>query len=145
MTNIQTIKAITVNLKTLLKGLGINFTEKTDVYKKNNSASVKPVGSIYYKSEAFEHGYGGKAYYINAGFTVTVQLTDRNDSELIRQQQTWVHEVREALTVDGLNVGELVEGKPVTRILVEKVAISNDKKSSSSEVSFEIVVRYREV
>lgn len=145
MTSLETIREVTKNLKKLCKSIGVNFTEK--VYKDESltSGSSIPVGHLYYKGEAFEHGYGAKAYYINAQFVVSVLLKDRNEAELLRQEQSKVHELREVLTVDGLNSGALETAKPVTRVMVQKVTINNDKSSNSAEVSFEITVRYREV
>ncbi len=144
MTNLETIRAVTTNLKSLLKGQGINFTEKVYKDKKNINAGSVPAGSIFYKGESFEHGYGAKAYYVNARFAASVTLKNRSEAELIRQEQIWVHKIREALTVDGLNVDDLSEGKPVTRVIVSTVDIKNDNSSGIAEVNFEIVIRYRE-
>jgi len=150
MNNIDIIKAVTENLKSIFKGEGIDLSEKVFKSSHNLPKGAKPPGSrplgrLDYKGEAFEYGYGARAYYANARFGLSLFLRDSNEKNLTRLTQEWVHKIREALTVNGVNVGSLASIKPVTRAEIDKVQVISDGKEQSVEVRFDVFIRYREV
>jgi hypothetical protein len=144
MTNFSTIKSITDNLQTVLKGLGINFT--CEMLKDGQSVSVSllPLGQIFYDSETFEYTHGEKPEYIEVAYNIRILLQERNATDTIREQQRWVHTIRDALTVSALNIGDLASSKLVSKVTTEDVSIDNTLDSITA-VDYTVLIRYREL
>lgn len=152
MTNLETIRIITENLRKILK--------ETEEYFK----LCKIKANIYYKGEAFEHGYGGKAYYINANFRIEIYLQGEDLKTLTSLEQEIGHKIREGMTLENINGGgDSLEGMTsVTKALVNKVEIEKnifsrlpyeDSKSaleriasygSQSTMGIDLMIRYKE-
>lgn len=143
MSNFDTISAITDNIETVLKNLGINFTR--EVYDNVDSvpASILPHGRIFYVSESFEYPYGQKPAYADAVFRATIILMNRDALGMIRDQQKWAHNIREAITVNALNVGSLSTTKYVSLASITSIDIDNTADKSALDITIQI--RYREV
>lgn len=142
MSNFETVKAVTENIRTTLKSEGINFLKKTFDDGKSIPASLMPFGEIIYTGEAFEGTLGGRPPYAEAGFNVKVRLSERDPEDMIREEQRWLHKVRSVLTAGALNAGELSGTKYVSKVSVLNVGAENLKNIST--LSFDIKVRYRE-
>ena len=143
MTSLDTVKAITENLERVLEGLGIHFSREVSEDRDRIPASLLPSGQIFYRGETFEYTHGQRPGYALAGFVIRVYLRERDGASAVMEQQRWVHGIREALTVDALNTGDIAAAKPVSRVIISKVETENFKNLSA--VLFEVQVRYREV
>lgn len=142
MGNFDTIKAITGNMKSALTALGLKFSLKSYGDKSLIPASLIPFGEVDYRGESFEYTHGQRAGYVEASFGVSVTLSERNPASLIREQQEWTHKTRTAITVEALNVNDLLTSKLVS--FVEHGAVSIESNGRLSVLSLEITIRYRE-
>ncbi len=142
MSNIDTIRAVTDNLQSGLQNEGIRFSRKTYDDEKNVPASLIPFGEVIYQGEAFEYTHGQRPGYIEARFTLKVILKERDPVDMLREEQRWVHKIREALTVDVLNTGALSSSKPVSRVTTTGVDVIN--REHISVLAYRVSVRYRE-
>ncbi len=143
MGNADTVKAITDNIRSVLKATGIHFSPNIYEDEKNVPASLIPYGRILYKGETFEYTHGQKAGYAEAGFTIRVLLKDRDHAAMLSAQQMWVHRIRESLTVGSMNTGALAGSRYVTRVTSRGVGVENGVYLSS--LVYTVAVRYREV
>ena len=142
MANIDTVKSVTDNLQTVLDGLGIKFSRETYNDTSKIPASLIPFGQIFYAGESFEYTHGQKAEYAEIEFLIKVRLKSRDPVDRIREQQIWVHKIRDGLTVNALNIADLVTSKLISRVTTESVTINNISDLSTLDIS--IRVRYRE-
>lgn len=145
MANIDTVKAITDNLETVLKKQGVNFTRKTFDDEKNIPASLIPLGEIRYQGEAFEYTHGERPGYAEAEYALKVVLREREGHDMMREQQKWAHLIRAALTVAALNIGSLVTSKLVSRVTTEAVGVDNSRTDGIAALLYTIKIRYREL
>src|SRR3989304_9584069 len=144
MANINTVKSITDNLQTVLEGQGVRFSRKTFEDEKNIPASLIPFGEIFYQGENFEYTHGQKPEYAEIDYLVKVILSEKDPIDLMREQETWVHRIREALNVNALNVGNLANSKYVSRVTTEKVSAENRGKNMGF-LNYGVRIRYREI
>ena len=142
MADIDTVKSTTDNLQTVLDGLGIKFSRETFDDLSKIPASLIPFGRIFYLGETFEYTHGQKAEYAEVEFSVQVVLKSRDAVDRIRDQQVWVHKLRDGLTVNALNIADLATSKLISRVTTESVTINNI--SDLSTLDYTIRVRYRE-
>ncbi len=142
MSNIDTIRAVTDNLQSGLQNEGIHFSRKTYENEKNIPASLIPFGEVIYQGETFEYTHAQRPGYIEARFSLKVVLKERDPVDMLREEQGWVHKIREALTVDVLNAGALLSAKPVSRVTTTGVDVMN--REHISALTYRVSVRYRE-
>lgn len=142
MSNFDTIDAITDNLQGVLKKLGVNFARETFEDLNAIPASLLPHGQIFYEREDFEYAHGQKPEYANALFRLRVIIAGQDARLLIREQQKWVHLIREALTVNALNIGGLATSKLINMVSTENVEIEN--MTAKAALNYRVAVRYRE-
>lgn len=145
MSNFDTIKSIADNLESVLRGLGIHFDRKTYEDIGNIPASVLPHGEIFYRGEAFEHTHGQRAGYAESGFQLKVIIRERTPSDVMREQMRWVHLIRDALTVNALNIGSLVTSKLVSLVTTGTVEVDNTRTDGVAAMDYQVTVRYREL
>ncbi len=150
MSNADTISAITDNVERLLGGEGMRFSVNTYKEVKNIPASLLPLGRIFYEGEVFNYSHGEKPSYGEAELLVKVVFREKDHSKMTRELQSWVHKVREIITVGTLNTGKLAATKYVSSVMtpeavVESKGISVEHMENISILSQRVVVRYREV
>lgn len=143
MSNFDTIKAITDNLQSTLQARGIMFSRATFGGAARVPATLLPHGQIFYGGESFEYTHGQRPGYAQAAFTILVVLSQRDPTDLMRTQQNWVHLIREALTVDALNVDELAATRYVSRVTTAGVDIE-EMAGHRAVLNYRVTVRYRE-
>ena len=143
MSNFDTITAVTDNLESVLRGLGINFTKEIHDDVGAIPASLLPHGQIFYDKENFEYTHGQKPEYATATFRVRVALMGNDAQKFIRDQQKWVHLIREALTVNALNIGGLATSKLINMAALDEVDVENTADRAS--LMCRVGIRYREV
>ena len=142
MGNIDTVRAITLNLRSALRGEGIKFSTATYKDDKSIPVALIPFGSVYYEGEGFEYTHGERMGYAEAAFRVRVLLRERDPSSMVPLQQKWIHRIRSAVTVTKLNAGALQLSKLVTGVTIKSISIDN--KPGISKLSADVTVRYRE-
>ncbi len=143
MTNFATVKSVTDNLQSVLRGQGIHFDRKAYEDDKNIPASLLPHGEIYYDGEEFEYTHGERPGYAEINYRLRVVLQERDPVDAMREQQNWTHKSRDSLTVSALNVVDLASSKLVSRVTTEAVDVDN--RSTRAVLNYRIKVRYREV
>lgn len=142
MSNFDTIKSITDNLQTVLRAKGIKFERKID--EENIKASQLPAGQIFYRAEVFEYVHQMKPKYIEATFSIKTIIKERDAQNLIESTQKWVHNIREAINVDALNIGDLSASKLVSRADTETADVEYPDKDTAM-INSTAVIRYREL
>lgn len=142
MSNLDTVLAITDNLRTVLEGLGICFSEKAYDDGKSIPASLLPLGEILYTGESFEYTHGQRPGYAEAEFTLKVTVSGRSQTGAVRSAQSWIHGIRDALTADTLNTGTLAAARSVSRAEIKGVAVKGGE--SVTTIHYRVAVRYRE-
>lgn len=143
MSNFDTIKSISDNLQSVLKGVGLHFSR--EAYEDEAiPASILPHGQIFYRRERFEDSFNLRPEYIDASFTVRVVFSERDPADIMMGMQKWAHAVRDALTVNALNIGNLASSKLVSLVTVE-AAEGELIKGTLAATVIECTIRYREV
>lgn len=145
MTDFSTITAITDNLESVLKGLGIHFDRATYETDSDIPASVLPYGRIFYLGEAFEELSGERPAYIESEFNLRVTIGERDPRKMMMEQQRWIHSVRDGLTVGALNIGALASSKLVSRVITDEARIEQNRIDSISSAVCRVKIRYREL
>jgi len=140
--NFDTIKSITDNLITVLDAKGIKFIVGTNE-DKEVTASNYPSGKVFYQGAEFEENFGEQAKYIEGKFLVRIYLKDPHEKVLNRECQRWVHNIREAVTIGALNIGDLSATKYVSRITT--IDITKTIDDDLGVLDYELQVRYREI
>ena len=140
--NFTTIKSITDNVQSVLEAQGIKFSRKTFENAKAIPAGLLPYGEVHYKGEDFEYTHGQRAGYAIGNFDVRVVLRDRDAIDLMRLTQKWTHAVRDALTINALNIVDLATSKLVSWVNVDGVAAEHSAEFSF--MNFNVKIRYRE-
>lgn len=143
MSNADTVQAITGNLLSVLRGLGLTMSIRPYDSVEAFPATTAPGGDIFYGGEAFEYNFGEKPKYAEAAFEIRIIAGDRDPEDQTRNHQVWVHKVREALTVNGLNIGSLASSKLISQVRTEGVAVQN--KDAVAVLTYQVKIRYREV
>lgn len=144
MTDFDTLTAVTDNLQTVLKGLGLNFTRQTFDDETQIPASLLPLGQIFFKSVEFENTHNERPSYAEAIFDVKVIQSHKAPETAIRDQQKWITSIRDGVTIGALNIGSLVSSKLVSRVTNEGSAEMDNKGSGMSFLTYPLRVRYRE-
>lgn len=143
MGNADTVHSITDNVEEVLRNQGAKFSPAT--YEEEAiPAALLPMGKIFYEREDFEYTHGQKPEYAEIDFLLQIILRNENPKDLIRTQQTWVHNVRDSLTVDALNIDDLSSSKLVSRVTTDSIEIDN-RPEGLSIINYIVNVRYREV
>lgn len=144
MASIDTVQAITANLKEILeKGAGLKFANK--VYEGDTAipSGFLPLGQIFYQGEDFEYIHGQRPGYAEARFLIRVIHQESNPEKLMRELQELLHKVRASVSaVDALNINDLLTSKEVSRVISESDEINN--RAESSILSYQVLIRYRE-
>lgn len=143
MSNLETLTAITDNLRKALEGLGICFSEKSYEDAKNIPASLFPLGEIFYTGESFEYTHGERPGYAEAEFTLKVIVSGHSQTGALRSAQSWIHGIRDALTVNTLNTGAIAFDRSVSRVEIKGVDVKGAESLTS--IDYQIAVRYREM
>ena len=143
MGNKETVRSITDNTQTVLQGFGIKFSLQIYEEVEKIPASLMPHGQIFYKGEEFEYTHGQKPQFAEIEFLLRVAIQNRDARQMTREQQKWVHLIRDGLTVPALNIGDIASSKLVSRVTTEDVTI--DHRVAVSVLEYEVLVRYREL
>ncbi len=139
MANSDTVKAITANLAAIIAGLGF----KVEDLSIDPSMATSPVSVILYEGEEFEYGHGQKPLYSEVKYLLKVMLNDPKPGTSRDKYAQYVHAIREAVTVDALNIGGLATSKLVSLVNTTDVAITYEPPVST--IDYRMNVRYREV
>ena len=140
--NFTTIKSITDNLQSVLLAIGIKFSRKAFEDAGSIPLSLLPFGEIYYKGESFEYTHGQRSGYAEANYLIKVITQGHDNTELVRTAQKWVHGVRDSITINALNIGELATSKLVSWVNMESVEIVYTAEYGT--IDYVIKIRYRE-
>lgn len=144
MGNFNTIDSITDNLEAVLKTLGACFSTEAHDDLSAIPAGLLPLGQVFYEGEGFEYVHGQKSSYASAEFLIRVILSDRDPRLLTREEQKWVHLIRDGLTVDALNIGALAASKLISMVATTDVRV-NHGNPAYGVVSYKVSIRYREI
>lgn len=138
MANSDTVKAITLNLTSILEGLGFNIEDLSV----DPSMTSTPISVILYEGEDFEYGHGQKPLYNEIRYLLKVMLNDPRPGTSRDKYAEYVHAIREAVTVDALNVGALLASKLVSLVNTTEVTVTYEPPVSA--IDYRLNVRYRE-
>lgn len=139
MGNSDTVKAIAANLSSILEGLGLKIEDMSF----DPSMSTTPVCVVLYEGEEFGYGHGQKPLYNEVRYLVKVMLSDSKPGSSRDKYATWVHAIRDAMTVNALNTGGLAASKLVSFVATTDVAVTYDPPIGT--IDYRLSVRYREI
>ncbi|MDH4101734.1 MAG: hypothetical protein OEV28_14310 [Nitrospirota bacterium] len=139
MSNADTVKAIVANVGLILTGLGL----KVEDASANPDLTTSAAAQILYESEQFENAFGQKPYYNTAGLVIKISFSDKAPATSRGKQVDWVHGLRDAITVNTLNVNALVASKLVSAALHNGAQVTYDAPVTT--IDYKLDVRYREV
>jgi len=137
----ETINAITENLRGLLEKEGLYVERDNFGEDKNAPAGLFPSAQLYYEGEDFEYTHGQRAGYAEATFRVRLLLRKRDVQEMIAEEQRWTHRIRDAISVNALNMGAVAASTPVSRVETRSVKV--ERKGQVSRLDYVLVIRYR--
>jgi len=139
MANSDTVKTITANLAAILAGLGF----KVEDLSVDPSMTTAPVCVILYEGEEFEYGHGQKPLYNEIKYLLKVMLNDPKPGTSRDKYAQHVHAIRDAVTVNALNTGDLATSRLVSLVNTTDVTITYEPPVST--IDYRLNVRYREV
>jgi hypothetical protein len=140
--NFATIRAITTNLQTKLKSLGLHVNQAAFDKEEEIPASVYPLGNIFYEGEEFEETFGQRESYAIAKFRIRVSIFTNNAQDAIMEQERWLHAVRDGITIAALNTGDLAASLLVSWVETTEIFIEN--LGNRSHLNYSLQIRYRE-
>jgi len=142
MSNTTTIKAIIKNIEAILsvslKKLDL-FGGAPETLPDYTSA---PVYYILYDGETPEYNHSQKPGYVEADLKIVLKWQSMGISAARDKTIEWFHTIRDALTVNALNVGDLAASKLVSKITVSKPDL--DVQPAELLLTYTTTVRYRE-
>ena len=144
MGDFDTVKSITDNLQRILDKQGIKFDREIFDDINKIEGSKLPVGQIFYQSPIFEYSHGQKPEYADLEFQVRVVFKDRSATDSIRDEQEWVQRIRESVTINALNVGDLASSLLVSKVTTEEVEVEHPG-DGVGVLNYTLNVRYREL
>jgi len=130
MADKDTANAITTNIETIVTGLGYNVRSATE-----------PRALV--KEENFEHdrNFGESPLYAEQDYSVTITKQVK-DKDLESSEYTTIKfAVAEAISIDGLNIGDLASSKLVADVTPPKANKNYDEQLLTVYITF--TVRYR--
>ena len=142
MSDIDTVKSITDNVETVCKAQGIIFMRETYDDIKEIPGGHFPHGQIYDEGVEFEYHHNQRSGYAEIIFLIRVVIKERDSRTRMRELQIWRHKLRDALTVNALNIGDLVSTLLVSRVTTDLV--ENESTSEIAQMNYTVKVRYRE-
>ena len=136
MTTKSTVTAITNNIEAILSAMALSLEDQS-----GELISTKPLGGLEYLGDEYDDNYQERPFYNTAGFRITITAQGGEPSVERATSVMWVHDLKNTLTVESLNVGDLSVSKLVARVshnenTVEKVGVL-------LKIEYEIGVKYR--
>ena len=137
--NAATVKSINDNLMAILDGFDLYKFEKDSVDPKINTWVQLNVGA---DTEDENHGEG--PMYIEQRFEIVAhrQIEDKSDHRIKGAEIKW--DIKEAITVEVLNVGDLEESNLISRIEMDS-SVNDYNSSEGLVVTVDLVVRFRDL
>lgn len=139
MANVDTVKAVTANIGSILTALGLKVEDASS----NHDITTASVAQIHYDGERFEYAFGQKPLYNTIEYVIKVFFNDPAPGTSRDKQAGWVHSLRDNITVNALNVGSLAVSKLVLATLHNGAQVVYDAPTTTIE--YKLDVRYREV
>lgn len=144
MANIDTVEAITDNLESLLKGFKITVEREYTEELKNIPLSKLPLAQLFNTEEDFEYTHGQKPEYSELEFLVRVLLSrDKGSINSMRNHQRKAHEIRDGITINALNIGDLISSKLVSRVTSDSLRYR--REDDLNIMDYTLRIRYREL
>ena len=138
MSNLDTIKAITTNLKAIIS---TTLAWSREDLSADPHAEETLQAKLIYREERPKHNFGEAPGYIEAFFVVEI-LTNKTTPDDIRDSlQAGVHGLIDAVTINALNVGDLAASKLVS--WVEHAGSDAEQEVPLSTIRHPITIRYR--
>jgi hypothetical protein len=141
--NFDTVTAITANLTKLLKQQGAKFTLEAYEDTTKIPASILPHGLIQYLGEVFDQEHGQRPSWNEIKFKIRIVFKSTSADVVIRDQQEWMHKIRDNVTVNAMNIDDLASSKLVSWIKIEEGDVDNQLDRSILEAF--MMIRYREL
>ena len=140
MSNTDTVKAITTNLRGVLKNT-IRFQVEEDGIKPY-ADFADPVARIEFTGEAFESIHGERSKYADIPFLIQVYFTERNPDTAKDRAQEYIHLIRDNVTIANMNVGALEDTNLVSHTFSDSVSTSYDEPIVT--IDYQMRIHYRE-
>ena len=143
MANADTIKAIITNMETILTAIPLR---KLDMFGGPSESlpdyTSAPVYYILYDGETPEYNHGQKPGYIEPDLKIILKWQSMSISEARNKTIEWFHTLRNALTINALNVTDLAASKLISRVTVGRPEL--DVQPAELLLTYTTTIRYRE-
>ena len=143
MGNFDTVASITANLTKLLKQQGLTFTLEAYEDTTKIPTSVLPHGLLQYLGEVFDQEHGQRPSWDEIKFKIRIVFKSTSADVIIRDQQKWMHKIRDNITVNAMNIDDLASSKLVSWVKIEEGDVDNQLDRSTLECF--MLIRYREL
>lgn len=144
MSNVDTAFSVTDNLEAILKGFKINVERVYTEELRDVPASTLPLLQMFYMADDFEYTHGQKPEYAEMEFLIRGLFSrDKGSKANMRNNQKKVHEVRDGVTINALNIGDLASSKLVSRVTSD--SIRNRREDDMDIMDYTLKIRYREL
>ena len=143
MGNFDTVAAITANLTKLLKQQGVKFTLEAYEDTTKIPTSALPHGLVQYLGEIFDQEHGQRPSWNEIKFKIRIVFKSTSADVIIRDQQKWMHKIRDNITVNAMNIDDLVSSKLVSWVKIEEGDV--DSQLDRSTLDCFMMIRYREL
>ena len=140
-TNTTNVQAIITNLETIV-GTTLGFKLEYNC-KDDPDVDTTPGAVILYLGETFVENFGEKPLYNEISFLILIKFTEENPGSIRDKAITHVHKLREGITIDALNVGDLSASKIVSWVDHEGAEVDNEQPVN--QIDYHLSVRYREL
>ena len=143
MGNFETVVSITANLTKLLKQQGAKFTLEAYEDVTKIPVSILPHGLIQYLGEVFDQEHGQRPSWNEIKFKIRIVFKSTSADVIIRDQQKWMHKIRDNVTVNAMNIDDLASSKLISWVKIEEGDVDNQVDRSTLECF--MLIRYREL
>ena len=137
-TNEETVDAIIENIEQILTGLGFPIEDLS-----GDSYMSSPWAQVHYNGEDFENEYSQRPEYNQVNLVLFMQFQSNTPALSRGLQVKTLHDLRDAITVATVNVGDLRDSKLVT--FVQHTGGTVDYNAPITAISYALAVQYREV
>lgn len=141
VTNTTNVQAIITNLETIV-GTTLGFKLEYNI-KDDPDVDTTPGAIILYLGEVFEESFGEKPLYNEIAFLILIKFTEDTPGLIRDKAVTYIHKLREGITIDLLNVGDLAATKIVSRVTHEGADLDNEQPVN--QIDYSLSIRYREL
>ena len=140
MSDFLTVKYLTTNLEVILS---TTLNWKLEDGSSERTPETNFLCQLLFTGIEYEETYGQRPSYAEANFDIKVKTVKKTPSNSRDGEQEIITSLRDAITIDLLNVNNLAVSKLVSRV-THRTPLVSEHENNMSEITYRVSLRYRE-